>query len=211
MCNWSRPIQSTPSGTRWNWCRVHVRSHRTGTQTRSAHPLRPSLSLGGTGNQREHQRPAASVPAQEHRSDPGRPRATARHRSRPESPAPQVPGLCKSLRGLPRPAARITLAADSPCGYTRSAVVEDRALLGNNPSAVAARGHGRCCGYQASPALHHVPGPKRKIPGVWGQSPQSLECHLAIGSLAIPANACVALRVLMRLPRVHPRRQANNS
>ncbi len=63
----------------------------------------------------------------------------------------------------------MSLEQTPPTGYTTPVVTEDRALLGSNPSAVATRGHGRRCGYPASPSLSHVPGPRRKIPGAWGQ------------------------------------------
>lgn len=52
--------------------------------------------------------------------------------------------------------------------------------------------------------LDPVSGPRRSIPGVWGQSPQPVECDHAIGSLWHAPNGRVALRLLMRLPGTAP-------
>jgi len=72
-------------------------------------------------------------------------------RQLPESPAPQVPGLCESLRSLPRQTIGIALEENPLVDYAESAVTEDRALVGSNPSAVTTRGHEQCCGCPALP------------------------------------------------------------
>jgi hypothetical protein len=50
---------------------------------------------------------------------------------------------------------------------------------------------------RVSPAPFHQPvtGSKRKIPGVWGQRPQSIERDCAIGSLVAVLNSRIACRV----------------
>jgi hypothetical protein len=80
-------------------------------------------------------------------------------------------------------------------GVLDPAVTEDRAVVGPNPSAAAAQGQGRRCASVRRLTLYPVSGPMRQIPGVWGQSPQSLEGHCAVGSLVTLAKARVALRM----------------
>ena len=52
--------------------------------------------------------------------------------------------------------------------------MEDRVLPGSNPSTAMVQGHGRCPDGIAL-SCYHASGLKRKIPGVWGQSPRKLE------------------------------------
>ncbi len=63
-------------------------------------------------------------------------------------------------------------------GNLERAIVEDRALLGSNPSAAVVQWHGNAVALITRMAALlcfccHAIGPKRKTPGVWGQSPQA--------------------------------------
>jgi len=75
--------------------------------------------------------------------------------------------------------------------------VEDRALLGSNPSAAMVQGHRRCpVGIAFS--SYYASGLKRKISGVWGQSSQKIDDYCAAGRLVNVKTDLVALRMLMR-------------
>ena len=64
-----------------------------------------------------------------------------------------------------------------------SAVAEDRALLGSNPSAAAAQGQGRRCVYTTSPYPLSCLWPKAINPRGLGTESPGIECYCAIGSL----------------------------
>jgi hypothetical protein len=49
-------------------------------------------------------------------------------------------------------------------------------MLASNPSAAAVQWHGRCRHWDGIALLFdHAIGEKRKMPGVWGRSPRSLD------------------------------------
>ena len=65
------------------------------------------------------------------------------------------------------------------------------------PSAAMVQGHRRCfCGIAFS--SYHASGRKRKIPGLWGNSPRKLDDYCAAGRLVTVKTDLVALRMLMR-------------
>jgi hypothetical protein len=159
--------------------------------------LRPSVPLLGAGHQRKHQRSAATIPAQRHRPDRRHAGTTARLCPSDQPPAPQVPRLPNRLRGLPRSAAGIVLAVHSQRQYTASAVAEDRAPLGSNPSAATTQGQGRRCVDTTSPCppiLLLAQSGKSQGPG--DSVPRRTQMNRrADGS---GSSGRVALRVLMR-------------
>ena len=96
MADPARAAETVPDlgpGQRDGQPRPDRRSHRPGDLL-----LRPPLALAAR-LEREHQRPAAPVPAQRHRPVLLRPRHARQHRRRTQRPTPQTPRLPDPSRG----------------------------------------------------------------------------------------------------------------